>query len=119
MIYNLFVIPFYNHYFKQYSYVLSLDHLPPGPINQYIYKYHLNSLSSNFTRDPFKCYFILSRPDHSIKSINFFYSVDDIPLITHIFKQLNYNIISQSSPPLPYSSTYKKNLVFSFSYPLS
>lgn len=114
MIYNLFIIPFYNHYFKQYQNVISVDHLPNGPINQYIYKYHLNSLSPVIPRDPFKCFYILSRSDQSIKSMEFFYSPDDIPFIIELLKQLNYTIIDSPKYDFPFSSTYKKHFVLSF-----
>jgi len=116
MIYNLFIIPFYNHYFKEYKHVISIDTLPPpGPIHEYIYKYHLNTLSPVIPRDPFKCFYILSRPDHSIKSMNFFYSPDDIPYIIELLKQLDYNIISSPQYDFSFSSTYKKHFVLSFS----
>ena len=114
MIYNLFIMPFYNHYFKQYQNVISIDTLPSGPLNQYIYKYHLNSLSPVIPRDPFKCFYILSRSDHSIKSMNFFYSPDDIPHIIELLKQFNYTIIDSPIFDFPFSSTHKKHFVLSF-----
>jgi len=114
MIYNLFIIPFYNHYFKIYQHVLSISSLPPGPIQQHIYKYHNNQLSTFIPRDIGTCFYILSKPDHSIKSFNFFYSTDDIPFIIELLKQFDFTIIHSHDFDFSFSSSYSKHFVLSF-----
>ena len=114
MLFNVFIIPFYNHYFKTYQHVLSIDSLPPQNIQHLIYKYPHNKLSEFIPRDPNHCFYLLSRPQYSIKSLEFLLTPSDVPELIQILKQNNYQVTTDNNFDFSFSDTYKKIFVLSF-----
>lgn len=114
MLFNVFIIPFYNHYFKTYQHVLSIDSLPPLNIQHLVYKYPHNKLSEFIHTHPNHCSYLLSRPQLSIKSLEFLLTPSDVPELIQILKQNNFQVTTDNNFDFSFSDTYKKIFVLSF-----
>jgi hypothetical protein len=112
MIYSVFIIPFYNHYFKMYQHVLSIDSIPED-LDYLFYKYPKNTLSPFIPRDPNTCFYIFAHPRLSLKSIDYLFKPDDVPMLINILEEHQYNIIKSPVFDFSFSSSEKKHFIFS------
>lgn len=115
MIYSLYIIPFYNTFFKKYQQVITIEPMPTSQsLLQFIKTFPYNNLSPFIPRSNLSCFNILVFKNLSIKSESFFLSPDDIPFFMDFLISNNFTITDfkfQFNNSLP----IKKNFVFSFS----
>lgn len=114
MIYSLYIIPFYNSFFKKYQQVIIIEPKPTSfPLLQFVNTFPFNNLSPFIPRSNLSCFNILVFKNLSIKSENFFLSPDDIPFFIDFLTSNNFTINDfkfQFNNPLP----IKKTFVLSF-----
>lgn len=116
MIYSLYIIPFYNHFFRNYQHVILISHSPPpsSPLSQYVQSFPSNQLSP-FIPSSQHCLDLLVFKNRSIQSSHFFLSPDDIPLFIDFLNNHNFTIHNFSFSQSNFPSTVKKQFILSFS----
>ncbi len=114
MIYSLYIIPFYNQFFRNYQHVILISQPPPpySPLSQFVQTFPSNQLSP-FTPTSY-CLNLLVFKNRPSQSPHFFLSPHDIPFFIDFLNNHNFNIhnsnLSFNSP-----SPIKKQFILSFS----